>query len=125
MVHELLSYRRHTDPRTGNETMEAWRTRDHDDLVFCLSMVCWWGERLDPWQFAALDLRRGSVPKPGRYANMPDQSVRPKLWSARTFADELPPEVMARVSPQEWDAVKRATAAGEIRRDQLPSPWIP
>lgn len=30
---------------TGNETFEAWRERDHDDLVLAVAMSVWHGER--------------------------------------------------------------------------------
>ncbi len=30
----------------ANETYEAWREGDHDDLVFALSMPCWYGEHI-------------------------------------------------------------------------------
>jgi hypothetical protein len=29
----------------GNETFEAWRERDHDDLVLAVALACWFGER--------------------------------------------------------------------------------
>ncbi len=29
----------------GNETYEAWRESDHDDLVIATAMACWYGER--------------------------------------------------------------------------------
>ncbi len=29
----------------GNETYEAWRESDHDDLVLATAMACWYGER--------------------------------------------------------------------------------
>ena len=31
----------------GNETFEAWRTRDHDDLVLSVALACWWGQKGD------------------------------------------------------------------------------
>jgi hypothetical protein len=30
---------------TGNETLEARRERDYDDLVLAVAMVCWYAER--------------------------------------------------------------------------------
>lgn len=30
----------------GNETFEAWRERDHDDLVLAVALACWLGERV-------------------------------------------------------------------------------
>jgi hypothetical protein len=32
----------------GNETFEAWRDRDHDDLVLAVAMAVWYGERWRP-----------------------------------------------------------------------------
>jgi hypothetical protein len=32
----------------GNETFEAWRERDHDDLVLALAIACWYAERCPP-----------------------------------------------------------------------------
>ena len=29
----------------GNETFEAWRERDHDDLVLALAVALWYAER--------------------------------------------------------------------------------
>src|SRR5262249_20623470 len=31
---------------TGNETFEAWRERDHDDLVLAVALAAWLGERI-------------------------------------------------------------------------------
>lgn len=32
----------------GNESFEAWREKDHDDLVFAVMLSCWLGERSGP-----------------------------------------------------------------------------
>ena len=29
----------------GNDTYEAWRESDHDDLVLAAAMACWYGEK--------------------------------------------------------------------------------
>jgi hypothetical protein len=29
----------------GNETFEAWRERDHDDMVLAVALACWYGAR--------------------------------------------------------------------------------
>jgi hypothetical protein len=36
----------------GNETFEAWRERDHDDLVLAVTIAAWAGERMrtEPWR---------------------------------------------------------------------------
>jgi hypothetical protein len=39
---ELLSFRRKINPQTAHESFSAWREKDHDDLVFALSMCVWW-----------------------------------------------------------------------------------
>jgi hypothetical protein len=28
----------------GNEVIESWRERDHDDTVLAVALPCWWGE---------------------------------------------------------------------------------
>jgi hypothetical protein len=38
---ELLNFRRKINPQTAHESFSAWRERDHDDLVFALSMCAW------------------------------------------------------------------------------------
>ena len=38
LKHELLNYRWKVKLDTGNETLEAWRERDHDDIVLGLAM---------------------------------------------------------------------------------------
>jgi hypothetical protein len=30
----------------GNETLESWRERDHDDLVLAVALAAWAGENL-------------------------------------------------------------------------------
>jgi hypothetical protein len=42
---ELLQFRVKVSATTGNETFEAWRERDHDDLVLAVALACWLGER--------------------------------------------------------------------------------
>lgn len=34
--------------KAKNDTYEAWRENDHDDLVFATAMCCWFGERKRP-----------------------------------------------------------------------------
>ncbi len=38
---ELQNFRLKVNLRTGNTSMEAWREKDHDDLVLSVSMACW------------------------------------------------------------------------------------
>src|SRR5262249_58332221 len=41
---ELAAFRVKVTP-AGNETFEAWRTRDHDDLVFAVALPLWYAAR--------------------------------------------------------------------------------
>jgi len=42
---ELQAFRVKINLTTGNETFEAWRERDHDDLVLAVALACWLGNR--------------------------------------------------------------------------------
>ena len=42
---ELELFRVKVKALTGNETFEAWRERDHDDLVLSVALAVWYGER--------------------------------------------------------------------------------
>jgi hypothetical protein len=42
---ELTAFRIKVNVATGHETFEAWRERDHDDLVLAVALACWYGER--------------------------------------------------------------------------------
>jgi hypothetical protein len=48
LLRELDSFKVKINPETANESFEAWRERDHDDLVLALALACWAGERLCP-----------------------------------------------------------------------------
>jgi hypothetical protein len=41
---ELEAFRAKMNIATGNESFEAWRERDHDDLVLSVALACWAGE---------------------------------------------------------------------------------
>jgi hypothetical protein len=43
LVHELTHFRRKVNLASGSESFEAWRERDHDDVVFALALAhfCW------------------------------------------------------------------------------------
>lgn len=43
---ELNSFRVKVNRKTGHESFEAWRARDHDDLVLALALPLWYGERV-------------------------------------------------------------------------------
>jgi hypothetical protein len=49
----------------GNETFEAWRDRDHDDLVLAVAMAVWYGER---WRPAGQPSAGGARPPAGPWA---------------------------------------------------------
>jgi hypothetical protein len=42
---ELNTFKVKVSVQTGHESFEAWRERDHDDLVLAVALACWWGER--------------------------------------------------------------------------------
>jgi hypothetical protein len=44
-VQELLAFRVKV-AASANETFEAWRERDHDDLVLAVAVAAWTGERV-------------------------------------------------------------------------------
>lgn len=43
-VQELLNFKVKIKPKTGNDSFEAWRDRDHDDLVLSAAIAASWGE---------------------------------------------------------------------------------
>ncbi len=45
LTNELLNFRAKINVRTSNDTYEAWREGDHDDLVFAVGLACWLGEQ--------------------------------------------------------------------------------
>jgi hypothetical protein len=42
---ELQAFRVKYKAGTNHETFEAWRARDHDDVVLAVAFAVWWGER--------------------------------------------------------------------------------
>lgn len=42
--HELQNFRVKINVATGNESFEAWREKDHDDLVLAVAIAVWLGE---------------------------------------------------------------------------------
>jgi hypothetical protein len=44
LVRELSTFRAKVNIATGNESFEAWRARDHDDLVLAVALAAWLGE---------------------------------------------------------------------------------
>jgi hypothetical protein len=45
MLQELMNFRVKV-AASANETFEAWRERDHDDLVLAVANAAWVGERV-------------------------------------------------------------------------------
>ncbi|MDE2099672.1 MAG: zinc finger-like domain-containing protein [Patescibacteria group bacterium] len=45
LASELTMFRVKKNERTGNDTLEAWREREHDDLVLAAALMLWYGER--------------------------------------------------------------------------------
>jgi hypothetical protein len=45
LVEELENFKIKVNVDTANASFEAWRGRDHDDLVLALALACWWCER--------------------------------------------------------------------------------
>jgi hypothetical protein len=44
LTRELQAFRSKVSVATGHESFEAWRERDHDDLVLAVALACWWAE---------------------------------------------------------------------------------
>ena len=47
LVNELKSFRVRINLATGHDSYEAWREREHDDLVLAVGLGCWAGEKLE------------------------------------------------------------------------------
>jgi hypothetical protein len=47
LLRELATFRTKITV-AGNETFEAWRERDHDDMVLAAALAIWWGEDAPP-----------------------------------------------------------------------------
>lgn len=45
LTKELQTFRSKINIATGNESFEAWRERDHDDLVLATALAIWYGEQ--------------------------------------------------------------------------------
>ncbi len=42
LVEELLNFKVKINTKTGNDSFEAWRERDHDDMVLAVALAAWW-----------------------------------------------------------------------------------
>lgn len=58
LMAELDAFRVKVNARTRNESYEAWREGDHDDLVFAVGLGAWWGEMERPkrWKPGKVEL---------------------------------------------------------------------
>jgi hypothetical protein len=45
LLNEMRNYKLKVNIATGHESFEAWRERDHDDIVFSVCLICWFGTR--------------------------------------------------------------------------------
>lgn len=48
LTRELQAFRSKVNVASGNESFEAWRERDHDDLILAVALACWWLDRHPP-----------------------------------------------------------------------------
>jgi hypothetical protein len=66
---ELLTFRTRVPAAKGNETLEVWRERPHDDLVLAAAVAAWQGERYrGPWRLESFGGIREIWPGWGRLA---------------------------------------------------------
>jgi hypothetical protein len=77
---ELAAFKVKVNIATGSESFEAWREKDHDDLVLAAALACWYGERAQRqlWVRVGGQDSRGDqeamAPKPNRL------DIRPGAW---------------------------------------------
>ena len=45
LAREMGTFKAKINIATGGESFEAWREKDHDDLVLAVAMPCWYSER--------------------------------------------------------------------------------
>jgi hypothetical protein len=61
LTRELMTFRAKVTTATGNETLEAWQERPHDDLVLAVAVAAWQAERYrGPWRLETF----GPPPEP-------------------------------------------------------------
>jgi len=44
LAQELLNFKAKINPATGNDSFEAWREKDHDDMVLAVALAVWWAD---------------------------------------------------------------------------------
>ncbi len=76
LTREMEQFRVKINLQTGHDSYEAWRERDHDDLVLALALACWFGEHghdeasLVPWASGGA----------GRVPHQPTGGDLPRGW---------------------------------------------
>lgn len=68
----------------ANETYEAWREREHDDLVLAVALACWCGEKamLDLW-YRVGEPDRPEKPPPGHSSSLAFSDHDRPRWQPR------------------------------------------
>jgi len=68
LKNEILNFQVKVNEKTGTTKLEAWREKDHDDLVLALAMAAWWGVRTENQRFrnydpnlADMDMKRNKI----------------------------------------------------------------
>jgi hypothetical protein len=76
LAKEMQTFQVKINLATGNESFEAWRERDHDDLVLAVALACWFAERGQrPGGLVAMSFR---CPLPGEPAEADLSSFAPR-----------------------------------------------
>lgn len=85
LINELQNFKMKTTP-AGNDTYEAWRESDHDDLVLASAIACWCGERklgsilkLPPMPRAPIQTRPPTLDELIALQSKPDQDGPPRV----------------------------------------------
>jgi hypothetical protein len=45
LAREMATFKVKINVATGSESFEAWRERDHDDLIRSVALACWYASR--------------------------------------------------------------------------------
>ncbi len=46
LLEEFKKFKEKSSRRTGHTSLEAWREKDHDDLILALAINCWWALKI-------------------------------------------------------------------------------
>src|SRR5262249_45729100 len=77
LTRELQAFRVKVNVATGHESFEAWRERDHDDLVLAVALAVWYGDQwCGPWEPSKPNPRDLSPLHP---ANVPEGVFLPEF----------------------------------------------